>query len=114
MGLLARLTGKSPARKQPSSNTKSTAKYRGVQIVPSIEGCCSEVKEVSRRRYLSNEIPRLPLESCDADKCQCTYKLFDDRRIDLRRAADIGFDMASSFGIETDLREEAGDRRKTG
>ena len=114
MGLLARLTSKSPAHKQSTSTTKPTALYRGVQIVPSIEGCCIEAKEVSSKRYLSHEIPRLPLESCDFDNCQCTYKLFDDRRNDLRRASDTGFDVASSFLVETDMRQEAGDRRKTG
>lgn len=113
MGLLARLTGKSSAPKEPSNNTKSTALYRGVQIVPGNEGCCKDAKAVTSQRYLSHEIPRLPLESCDFDNCQCTYKLFDDRRIDLRRAADTGFDMASSFRNETDLRQKDSDRRKT-
>lgn len=114
MGLLARLTGKSPAHKQPSRNTKPTALYRGVKIVPSIEGCCREAKEVSSKCYLSHEIPRLPLESCDFDKCLCTFKLFEDRRADLRRASDTGFDMASSYRNETDLRQESGDRRSAG
>ena len=112
MGILARLTGKSPAHKQPSSNTKSTALYRGVQIIPSIEGCCREAKAAASHRYLSYEIPRLPLESCDFANCQCTYELFDDRRAELRRASDIGFDMASSLRTDDDLRCEASDRRK--
>ena len=114
MGLLARFTGKSPVNKQPSSNTKPTALYRAVQIVPSFEGCCREAKQVASKRYLSHEIPRLPLESCDSDKCQCTYKLFEDRRADLRRASDTGFDMASSYRSETDLRQDSCDRRSAG
>jgi len=113
MGILARLTGKSPAYNQPSSNKKPTALYRAVQVVPSVEGCCSEAKVAASYRYLSNEVPRLPLELCDFDNCQCTYQLFDDRRTDLRRAADTGYDMASSFRNEADLRKPTGDRRKT-
>jgi len=112
MGILARLIGKSPSRNQLSSNKKSAALYRAVQIVPSIVGCCSEAKVSAPRRYLSNEVPGLPLESCDFGDCQCTYQLFDDRRADLRRASDIGFDIAASLRTGVDLRSEGVDRRK--
>lgn len=113
MGLLARLSGKTPEPRKSSSNTKPTALYRGVQIVPGSEGCCGEAKMATSRRYLSHEIQRLPLESCDFVNCQCTYKLFDDRRTDLRRTSDISFDLASSLRIDEDQRREACDRRKT-
>jgi hypothetical protein len=113
MGILARLTGKTPEREQPSNNTKSTALYRGVQVIPSSEGCCREAKVAASQRYLSHEIPRLPLESCDFENCQCTYELFNDRRAEPRRASDIGYDMASSLRSEVDLRSEICDRRRT-
>lgn len=112
MGILAKITGKSLALKQASSKLKSTALYRGVQITPGIEGCCSEAKEATSHRYLSHEIPRLPFASCDFVNCLCTYELFDDRRSDLRRASDIGFDITSSLRTDVDLRRETSDRRK--
>jgi hypothetical protein len=113
MGILAKLTGKKQLNEQSSDSTKSTALYRAVQIVPGIEGCCTEAKAAVTSRYLSHEVPRLPLESCDFNNCQCTYQLFDDRRADLRRASDTGFDMASSLRTAADLRSQASDRRKT-
>lgn len=114
MSILARLIGKSPARNQPSSNNQPTARYRGVQIVPGLEGCCREAKVAASRRYLSHEVPGLPHESCDFHNCQCTYQLFDDRRADLRRASDISFDIAGSLRTGVDPRSKAGDRRRTG
>ncbi len=112
MGILAKLTGKKPENEQPTSKTKSTASYRGVQIVPGSEGCCKEATDISSHRYLPHEIPRIPLESCDFGNCQCKYKLFDDRRTDLRRASDVGFDWQSSLRTEVDQRSNDGDRRK--
>lgn len=71
------------------------SKYRGVQIKPLGPGCCEAVRATMGSRYLSNEVPVLPLDGCDAISCKCTYELFENRRTDYRRAADMILDIAT-------------------
>jgi hypothetical protein len=63
--------------------------WHAVSVVPS-EGACAKARGLSRRRFLSNDAPPLPLESCDARICRCHYRHHEDRRRLLRRAADGG------------------------
>lgn len=111
MGLLAKLTGSSRSREQSSAEKKTAAAYRAVEVVPSAEGCCKAATEIAGRRYLSNEVPRLPLDQCDAANCLCTYQLYDDRRMDARRASDIGYDIASELRNTENRRTDSGGRR---
>ncbi len=55
-------------------------RYRGVEVRPGEGDCCSAVRAIRGKRFLSNEVPPLPLPECDARKCRCTYELFADRR----------------------------------
>jgi hypothetical protein len=42
-------------------------------------------------RYLSRDAPRLPLPTCPhPEKCQCSFRHYEDRRGGPRRNADIG------------------------
>ncbi|MBT8103172.1 MAG: hypothetical protein KJO95_09405 [Gammaproteobacteria bacterium] len=59
--------------------------------------CCQAIQAIADQRFLSEDTPMLPLRSCDAATCNCTYERFDDRRTDSRRASDVGFDMASQL-----------------
>lgn len=111
MGLLAILTGKTTARDVPARKKETTPLYRGVQIVTNVEGCCQAAEAIAGHRYLSHQIPRLPLDGCDASKCHCSYNLFDDRRTDLRRASDIGYDMASELRTAENRRDKSSCRR---
>ena len=61
------------------------ARFRGVQLNPNHDDCCDAVRESIGQRFLSNEVPMLPLEDCDSADCRCTYELFDDRRTAVRR-----------------------------
>ncbi len=54
--------------------------YRGVEVHPGTLGCCGAVREIRGKRFLSDEVPSLPLQGCDAEDCGCTYELFADRR----------------------------------
>lgn len=76
----------------------SRSNYRAVEVLPGHDGCCAEAQEILGKRYLSDEVPMLPLTGCDAESCGCTYKLFSDRR----RTADEG-EMPAS-----DRRQKAG------
>ncbi|MBT8090002.1 MAG: hypothetical protein KJO01_07320 [Gammaproteobacteria bacterium] len=92
MGLLAKLNG------NPRTATKTTKiKYRGVQVVVDKNDCCQAALPIADKRFLIEQIPKLPLADCDAARCNCAYERFDDRRADFRRASDVAFDMASQL-----------------
>ena len=61
------------------------ARFRGVQLNPNQDACCDAVRASIGQRFLSGEVPMLPLEGCDSEDCRCTYELFDDRRTTVRR-----------------------------
>ncbi|MDJ0709584.1 MAG: hypothetical protein QNJ14_04295 [Woeseiaceae bacterium] len=111
MGILAKLTGRVAARKPRAGNTRPTSLYRGVQIITGEAGCCRAAGILTGQRFLSDEIPRLPLDACDAPDCQCSYKLFDDRRTGERRLSDFGYDIVSELRIDENQRIGPDDRR---
>lgn len=69
--------------------------FSGVEVIVSPDACCEAAQGLASRRFLVDEMPILPLEDCDADYCRCSYQRFDDRRRQARRAADVGFDLAT-------------------
>lgn len=99
MGLLATLTGKqaTQAKSAPNNGAGDASTYRSVQVNANSADCCQSVKTVLGKRFLSNEIPKLPLDGCDAKSCRCTYELHNDRRADIRRASDVAYDMATQY-----------------
>ncbi len=111
MGIFAKLTGRVAARKPQAGNTGPTSLYRGVQIVTAEAGCCRAARILVGQRFLFDEIPRLPLDACDARDCQCSYKFFDDRRTDTRRLSDFSYDIVSELRIDENQRIGPDDRR---
>jgi hypothetical protein len=81
-------------------------RYNAVEIVPREDACCEAVRAVAGQRFLPEEAPLVPLPDCDEPNCDCTYRRFDDRRNDIRRAGDLGFAV---FGI---MVQEKNDRRR--
>ncbi|MDX1516732.1 MAG: hypothetical protein R3288_07825 [Woeseiaceae bacterium] len=73
--------------------------------------CCQAAETIAGQRYLSDEVPRLPLDHCDSEICACSYQLFDDRRTDPRRASDVGYDIASEVRTGENRRVEPAGRR---
>lgn len=112
MGLLARFLGRSEVREQSKAIVANGARYRGVQIVVGTGGCCQEAEIAAKDRYLACEVPRLPLDGCDRARCSCTYKLFDDRRTELRRASDVAFDIAAELRTAPNRRSLGGRRHR--
>lgn len=99
MGFIEKLINKKtvPSKKAEPGRADHKSKYRGVQVSPRGQDCCQVVLATMESRYLSSEVPKLPLDGCDAINCQCTYELFDDRRTDYRRAADVVLDIVSQM-----------------
>lgn len=111
MGFLAKLTGRSGGQDRLQEIKATTAKYRGVEVVTHADGCCGAAAEIAGQRYLANEVPRFPLDGCDFDQCRCSYKLFEDRRTDLRRASDVAYDIASELRSADNRRSDSPGRR---
>ncbi len=71
--------------------------YRAVEVFAGKDGCCSAAQDILGRRFLSDEVPMLPLPQCDAQSCGCTYRLYNDRRrSSLGRGEDCGVEAACS------------------
>ena len=110
MGLFASLTGtRSVQSTMTSKRTSDKSKYRGVEVNSNPALCCKEVQTIAGKRFLSHEIPKLPLLGCDANECRCSYELYEDRRTDVRRAGDVAFDLASEL-CEQNNRNSTGRR----
>jgi hypothetical protein len=41
---------------------------------------CEAAKQLTDKRFLSNEAPKLPLPECAASTCHCRYAHYEDRR----------------------------------
>lgn len=98
MQLIAGLAGALSA--QTITNNKcadNKSKYRGFEVNVEDECCCAAARAIAGKRFLSKEMPVLPLDGCDASDCKCSYKLFDDRRTEIRRGSDLAPDVASQF-----------------
>lgn len=65
------------AEKNPHLN--NTGAFHAVAIKYS-ESACAAAKEMTGRRFLSKDAPRLPLPECDMAECRCSFAHYDDRR----------------------------------
>lgn len=112
MGFLARLTGKqaAPSKKAANDSSYESSKYRSVQVTVNTDVCCEAARAIAGQRFLSNDVPKLPLDGCDVHNCQCTYKLYDDRRTDFRRASDVAFDIATQLCEDNNRSDTTGRR----
>ncbi len=73
------------------------SRYRCVEILPGGLDCCRAVRDTLGTRFLSAQVPSLPLDGCDAKDCQCSYELLPDRRTNSRRVSDALGDNTSYF-----------------
>ncbi len=80
-----------------SSGRSSKQPWHAVSIVPR-GAACELAVALRERRFLSSEAPQLPLPDCpSANKCQCVYRHYTDRRAGPRRSSDdTGFHSARS------------------
>ena len=85
-------------------------RWHAVSIVPHGQAC--EAAQTCRgKRFLSSEAPRLPLESCNADQCQCRYRHYPDRRGEPRRKDDAK--ATATARTDRNRRVRGGGRRAT-
>ena len=80
--------------------------WKAIAVMPG-EKCCQWAKLCTGRRFLIPEVPRLPLQGCDSQYCECKYRHFDDRRATSRRSIQRG---GISKHVDADRREAASRR----
>ena len=89
---------------------KILSNWHAVSIVVQ-ESSCTAAALCSDYRFLSSQIPPLPLRECDrAATCPCKFKHFEDRRGGLRRTDDVRRGLRSAF-TERNRRSCAGAAR---
>ncbi len=83
---------------------KTTAPSRSPFHAVSVDApkhACSAVNELSAKKFLPAEAPRLPLVGCDQpDNCRCRYQHHADRRGEPRRADEAGLPSSASDRVE--------------
>jgi hypothetical protein len=101
------------AKRKPKHKAKSIrkkpnkAKFRCV-VIKAGAGTCWSAMQLKTTPILMHEASALPLKTCDADKCNCRYKRYDDRRMRSRRHDLYG---AVQFMATQKSRRKTQDRR---
>lgn len=83
--------------------------YRGAMIVPGARACKAAIR-LDAMRFLSAEVPKLPLEDCDAAQCTCRYRHFKERRQGERRHVFSTYRQMGLDGTARDRRRNPGRR----
>ena len=95
-------------RTSPRAKTKPAVvrfQYRGVSIKCG-DNPCHSAQRLEGRRGLHSQIPKLPLSTCDAEKCHCRYEQHDDRR--------AGEDRRETYSSMSAARVPGQDDRRAG
>jgi hypothetical protein len=76
---------------------KPSSKWHAISIVVQ-ESSCATAALCRNKRFLSAQVPMLPMRECDrAASCPCKFKHFEDRRAAVRRTDDVRHDLRSEF-----------------
>ena len=98
-----------PARKKPvldaAHSNGHSALHNGSYAAVTIHcyrDACTAAGQVAGIRFLSDEAPLIPLESCTAEECHCVYMHHSDRRggTNRRTKAGLGTAFVSNPGHE--------------
>jgi hypothetical protein len=71
---------------------------------------CGAASALRGKRFLSEEVPSIPLPGCNQRACQCRYRYHDDRRIDDDRRNP--FDRFAGFNEISAPDERRSDRKR--
>lgn len=83
--------------------------YASAAVVTQEDQCCEAAASVAGQRFLTAEVPMLPLEGCTrVDACSCKYQKFSDRRQDDRRS--LGSAMGNAVGAKDGAEQRTTDR----
>ncbi len=107
---------KKSARKTTKKSIAPRSPWRATSIVSDADAC-DAVKAIGSKRFLDSErnIPKLPLQDCDASNCGCKYTRHENRRDeteDRRNPNALQADLYNQTGKTTRRARKRG-RRKT-
>jgi len=76
---------------------KMSSKWHAITIVVG-ERSCAAATLCRNKRFLSAQVPMLPMRDCDRSaSCPCKFKHYEDRRTGRRRADDVHRSLKSEF-----------------
>jgi hypothetical protein len=79
---------------------KPSSKWHAISIVVQ-ETSCASAAMCRSKRFLSAQVPMLPLRDCDrAANCPCKFKHYEDRRGAIRRSDDVHRDLRSEYLVQ--------------
>ena len=111
--LIRKKTRSEPSIRRNANRVANTrARFRGVQLNPNHDDCCDAVRASIGQRFLSRDVPMLPLDDCDSEDCRCTYELFDDRRTAVRRVGDFSNSHPRPFRLVNRRQQRPKGRRR--
>jgi hypothetical protein len=88
---------------------KPSSKWHAITIVVQ-ESSCASAAMCRSKRFLSAQVPMLPMRDCDrAATCPCKFKHYEDRRAAVRRTDGVYHDLRSQF-LENNRRSSGGRR----
>jgi hypothetical protein len=97
-----------PPKERAAATTKSGGRFAGVEI-RAHRNACRTARSLEGRRFLAKDAPALPLVSCTAVRCSCTFSKLADRRTDGRRLDHAG--LGASLFLNQNRRAKR-DRRR--
>ena len=90
--VLALAVGAYLVMRKPAKPTRSRPNKKAADKVPASrysslsimlpKSCCSAAQDLSGQRFLTHEVPKLPLATCTMTPCKCGYMRHEDRRED--------------------------------
>jgi hypothetical protein len=95
---------------QPQKSQTAGNRWHAITIVGTTAACAA-AEACRGKRFLSSEAPRLPLAECDAQRCECRFRHFADRRGSPRRRDENA--RAATARVVSDNRREKPGRRAT-
>lgn len=107
MAIWSSRSKKNVGDKSAKKTASNISPYHCVEVKIPYDAC-EAVMQLHGVRYLSAEAPNLPLPACDQN-CSCTFKHYDDRRVEERRDA---FDSSGIHFSGTKNRRLGRDRRR--
>ena len=89
-------SSRSKAALKAASQAAAKPDFRAAEVIPGNDGACLAARELAGKRFLTRQVPIIPLRDCNYPNCHCTYRRHRDRRLMKRRASDCGGEVTSA------------------
>ena len=94
-----------------TSPGKKSSEFHAVAIICN-DSACDAAKALLGKRFLSDDVPRLPLDDCTSLACECQFRHYADRRHATNRRSQFSADISGVTGVhKQNERKRNKDRR---